>query len=89
MPRKGPRRELADTLPETPAALAIAAQLRRPEDIDRAIVLLTNFTGSGNLDPKDREELIDLFGLLPTSKENAIEWREHLEAMVDRLPGWD
>ncbi len=83
------RREFSETLPETPAALAIAAQLRRPEDLDRVIDLLSILAAGQSMEEEERNELMDLLGALPMSREKAVELKKHLEDMVDRRPGWE
>ena len=79
----------AETFPETPAALATAVQLRRPEDIDRAIELLGSVVAGKTLPYPEHEELLKILGLVPEAPEQAADWLKALTLLRKRRPGWE
>lgn len=79
----------AETFPETPAALARAVHLRRPEELDRAIELLGAFVAEETLLFPDHEELLEILGLVPETSEQAADWLKSLRLLRKRRPGWE
>ena len=74
----------AATLPDTPAALARAAQERSPEDIDKAITLFTDIATGRALTITQQTELRELLGEYPDSPGQAAEWTRSLKALKGR-----
>ena len=79
----------AETFPETPAALARAVHLRRPEELSRAIELLGSHAAGEPLLYPEHKELLEILGLFPETPEQAADWLKSLKVLGKRRPSWN